>query len=176
MSATSKSSQQRLDEVTRLNQVDAFDVPGYLDALALEVEAAVAEAANPAEAIDETLRGALTAIDSFAGRTMRIRLNHALADDASVPAQFRTYLATRILDYADDLDQLRARVHQVVGRVDPHGVTNTANTIVGAADRVLTVRAQLRQGVLAMIPAKPTDEKPAPEPPAASFFDNIELD
>jgi hypothetical protein len=173
-SSTTKSAQQLLDEVNRLAQVEGFDTKSFLDQLGSEV--AEDNQTSALEARDLQLRAALSAIDTFAIKAMRIRINHLLADDASVPPRFRTYLASRVLDYEGDLDPLRARVAQVAARVDPDGAGDIAVAVSGAAGEVLALRARLRQGVLAMLPEEPPPEEPSEEAPTPDFFEFIELD
>ena len=172
--STTKSAQQLLDEVNRLAQVEGFDTESYLDQLGREV--ADDDTQTALEARDIQLRAALSAIDTFAAKAMRIRIDHLLADNASVPPRFRTYLASRVLDYHDDVDRLRVRVAEVAGRVDPDGAGDTAVAVCTAADEVLALRARLRQGVLAMVPAEPPPEEPAEDPPEPDRFELIELD
>lgn len=173
--STTKSAQQLLDEIHRLVQVEAFDAQSFLDQLAAEVATGDDGTSEALEARDTRLRAALAAIDTFATRVMRIRVAHRLAGDASVPPKFRTYLATRVLDYDGDLDRLRARVADVAGRVDPDGASDTAEAVADAADATLALRARLRQGVLAMSADEPPAE-PSEEPTAPTFFELIELD
>lgn len=165
---TAKSAQQLLDEVHRLAQLDAFDTSAYLARLAAEIEES---GADPAAAVDDALAG----IDRFAERAMRVRLDHLLAHDSSVPRQFRTYLATQVLDYTTDLPGLRGRVMQVVSRADPNGALDTANAVADAADEVFALRAALRQGALALVP-EPEPQTPSEPQPDPDFFELIELD
>jgi hypothetical protein len=173
---TARSAQQRLDEVHRPAQLEAFDVDGYLERLAAEV----AEVADVTEGNDQPidrLHGALAGIDAFASRVMRVALDQLLAADTSVAPPFRNYLASSLLEYEHDLALLRERVYGVAARVDPDGAADTATAVTNAADDALGLRARLRQGVLAMITAaEPPAEPPAEEAPEPEFFALIELD
>ena len=174
VSSTTKSSEQLLDEVVRITQVENFDGERYLDQLRTEVT--LSDEAG-ADSRDARIRAALAAVDRFACRLMRIKLDHLLDADTSVPPRFRTYLATRVLDYIGDLDGLRARVAQVATGVDRAGAIDTAEAVAGAADNVMATHARIREGVLALVPVEPAEEaEPEPNPPSASFFELIELD
>jgi len=174
--STTKSAQQLLDEVNRLAQVEAFDVERFLDQLGIEVARDEDGSSESLETRDARIRGVLAAFDAFSARVMRIRIDHVLGSDTSVPPRFRTYLATRVLDFDGELDRLRARVAQVAARVDPDGASDTAAAVADAADKVLALRARLRQGVLSMIPDEPAEEPVEEEPPTPTFFELIELD
>jgi hypothetical protein len=169
---SSKSAQQLLDEVHRLAQVEAFDADGYL----AQVQRELAESgADTREAIDQCVRESLGAIDRFAQQVMKVRLNHLLSDDASIPDQMRRYLATQILDYERDLPRLRGRVAEIAARVDPRGALATGAAVAEEADKVLALRARLRQGLLAMIPDEPPEEAPREER-EVDRFELLELD
>jgi hypothetical protein len=142
------SAQQVLDEVHALARLDAFDPEVYLARLAGELPAEAATIDELA-ARDEQLRGALSAIDAFAARAMKIRLDHALAADNSIPAPTRKVFAGTVLSYATSLDTLRERVRDVASRLDPRGAAATADLVVAAAQATLGMRDALRAGVLA---------------------------
>ncbi|MCA9675678.1 MAG: hypothetical protein KC464_11625, partial [Myxococcales bacterium] len=156
ISATSRSAQQRLDAVRSLAHLDAFDDAAYVAALRDEVTADAKDIAATdgawagVEAWDDRLRAALAAIDGYAARSMRIRLDHALADDTTVEPPFRTVLATTVLRYAGDLETLRERVVSVTARVDPAGAAATAAIVVACATTVHAARAALWDGVLGL--------------------------
>ncbi len=150
MSASGKSTQHLLDEVQGLAPLDGFAVDHFLGQLADELAADDAATLAGLEARDGRLRAALAAIDAFASKSMRIRLDHVLAADTSVAGRFRTYLATTIIDYDGDLGLLRQRVAAAAARVDPRGAADLAATVADAAGQVLAVRAELRRGVLAL--------------------------
>jgi len=172
---TSKSAEQLLGEVHRLAQVEAFDEDGFIERLRAEL-ASYDDAPATDEARDAKLRAALAAIDAFACRAMRIRLDHLLADDTSVAGPFRSYLATRVVDYVGDLERLRARVAQVCAHNNPGGAATTAAAITGAAGDVLALRERLRARVLELARAAEPPEQPAEDRPEPTFFELIELD
>ncbi len=167
-----KSTQQLLDEVRRPEQIDAFAVEGFVQRLELEL-ASGATGAAAAEDRDALLRTALAAIDSFASQLMRIRLDHLLVGYASIERPFRKYLAGRVLDYEGNTDRLRARVAEVATRVDADSAAEVAAGVADAADEVLTLRARLRQGVLALVPPDSPEQEP---PPPRTRVQLIELD
>jgi hypothetical protein len=148
--STGKTAQELLDEVVRPAQLDGFAVEGYHARLAEEIEGADEVTLDGLEARDTRLRGALAAIDGFAGRSMRIRLDHLLALDTAIPPTFRTYLAGMVTSYEHDRDTLRARVATVVARSDPGRAAELADAVAAAAGEVLALRARLRDGVLAL--------------------------
>jgi hypothetical protein len=148
--STGRTAAQLLDAVRGLSQLEAFDVDGYAQQLAAEL-AADAVTLDGVAACDDRARAALAAIDGFAARAMRIRIDHALAADTSVPPTFRTHLATMVTAYERDLDTLRQRVTEVAARVDPGGAARAATVVVDAACAVLAARAQLRELVLGAV-------------------------
>lgn len=147
IASTSKSAQQLLDEVYRLNQLEALAPETYRDRLADELAGEVVTLAD-VESQDARLRAALIAIDTFSSQAMRIRLEHVLHDDTSIAKPFRTYLVSAIGSYAHDLDLLRSRVRDAVERIDPRRAGDTADNVVGAARAVLDQREALRGAVL----------------------------
>lgn len=162
--AGTRTAVELLDQVYSLSQLESLEIPLVVERLAEEL------ASCSAEQRDECMRAALSAVDALTSRAMRIRLNHALANDTTVPPQFRTYLAAQVFEFEGDLDRLRARARQVVR--DDDAVT----AIASAAQQVLATRAALRDGILALIPAEPeTPPEPTPER-EPHFFENLELD
>lgn len=148
--STGKTAQDLLDEVVRLAQLDAFTPGDYHARLVEEIEGADEITLDGLAARDARLRAALAAIDGFAGRSMRIRLDHLLALDTAIPPTFRTYLAGMVASYERDRDTLRARVAAVVARTDPGRAAELADAVAAAAGEVLALRARLRDGVLAL--------------------------
>jgi len=157
-SATTKSARQLLDEVLRAAQIEAFAVDRFLERVNAEVGDSAGLGAEQLAARDAQLEEMLSAIDGFTSRVMRIKLDHLLASDNSVAPQFRTYLSSRVLDYDGDLDRLRARVVEVVSRVDPDGAPSIGAAIVDAADEALSLRRCLRQGGMALTPPRSEPE------------------
>lgn len=150
MASTSKTAQQLLDEVNRLVQLEEFPIEGYVQRLASELGGEAVDSLPALEARDAGLRRALAAIDAFAPRAMRVRLDHALAADTSIQRPFRLYLTSAIGSYAGDLELLRRRVAEAAGRVDPRGAAATADLVVDCADRTLALHAALRAEVLGL--------------------------
>jgi hypothetical protein len=148
-SATARSAQQLLDAVQSLGQLDAFDGDGYVGRLTDELGDGTLSLAG-LEARDEALRAALAAIDAFAGKDMRIRLDHLLAGDTSVAPPLRKVLASTITSYVGRLELMGERVEGAAARVDPGRAADTAAAVVDVAERVLSTRAELRAGVLGL--------------------------
>jgi hypothetical protein len=141
------TAQELLDEVVRLAQLEAFAAETYTTRLAEELGPADGATVDGLEARDARLRAALDAIDGFASKSMRIRLDHL---DAAIPSTFRTYLASMVTSYEHDRDTLRERVAAVVARTDPDRAAALAESVTEAAGKVLAARSQLRDGVLAL--------------------------
>jgi hypothetical protein len=143
------SARRILDQVSSLAHLDAFDPPSYAAQLAAEVPPAATLA--ELEARDALLADALAQIDAMIARAMRLCLEHALADDTSLGPPTRKVFATTIAGYASDLGLLAQRVREVAARgraADPDAV---ADAVLGAARRVLDLRAATRAGVLVLI-------------------------
>ena len=138
-----------LDQVSSLAHLDAFDPPSYAEQLAAEVPPA--QALAELEARDAFLADALAQLDAMIARAMRLCLEHALAADTSLGPPTRKVFATTVVGYASDLGLLAQRVRDLAARgraADPDAV---ADAVVGAARRVLDLRAQARAGVLVLI-------------------------
>ncbi len=145
--STGRSSSQLLDAVQSLGQLDAFHADAYVGRLGDELAGRPVTLAA-LEACDDSLRTALAAIDGFATRSMRIRLDHLLAGDHAVAPPFRKVLASTVVGYGSDLELMRERVESAAARVDPYRAADLAAAVVATARRVLEVRAELRDGVL----------------------------
>jgi hypothetical protein len=134
-----------LDHVQTLPQLEAFDAQAYLQ------EAA---ALGPAETLAELggqldrLRAALDAVDRFAQKAMAIRLNQLSADP--LPPQLRTLLKTTVIAYHGQLDLLRGRVASALQRIDPTMASGATERVMDAAERVLSLHATLRGGLLTL--------------------------
>src|SRR5262245_54845381 len=115
-----RAAQQLLDAVQSLGQIESFDADAYAARLVEELDGGPVTLAS-LEASDEALRAAFGAIDAFATRCMKIRLDHLLAGDTSVAPPLRKVLAGTVTNYAGDLGLLRERVLSVAVRVDPRG-------------------------------------------------------
>ncbi len=143
------SARRVLDQVSSLAHLDAFDPPSYAEQLATEVPPAATLA--ELEARDAFLADALAQLDAMIARAMRLGLEHALAADTSLGPPTRKVFATTIVGYASDLGLLAQRVRDTAARghaADPDAV---ADAVLGAARRVLDLRAATRAGVLALI-------------------------
>jgi hypothetical protein len=144
------TAQDLLDRVYSLTHLEAFEPASYVAQLADDVHGDATTLAE-LEARDASLAAAFPAIDTMIARAMRVRLDHALALDASMPAVTRNVFATTIASYANTLDVLAQRVHQVAARggsPDPAAVTEA---VVAAARTVLALRDALRIGVLELV-------------------------
>jgi hypothetical protein len=142
-----KSAQQRLDEIHRMAQLDELDPAGYAQLLGEELAGEPATA-EELDSRDAALRRALAAVDAFAKKAMKIRMDHGLADDTLLPPTFRTYLASEVLGYENALDLLRDRVAATVGRVDPRRSHDLAEAVLEVATAVHRQRRALRDAVL----------------------------
>ncbi|MBK7074232.1 MAG: hypothetical protein IPH44_18210 [Myxococcales bacterium] len=151
--ASARSAREMLDAVQSLARLDALACDDYAAQLAAEVAAIDTSEAGLAER-DAALAAALGTLDGFAARAMRIRLEHALADDTALPAAFRATLAATVIGYADDLDRLRQRVAGAVVRVAPTRAGDVADAVVAVAEATLAQRAALIAAVLGIARAQ----------------------
>jgi hypothetical protein len=137
-----------LDQVYSLAGFErlANDPRAYLDPLAEALGAA--DTLEALAARDDQLVAALAAIDAMTARAMRLRLDHALAADASLAAVTRNVFATTIVKYARALDLLAERVRDAAARGGARDPDAVAQAVVGAARAVLDLRDRLRIGVL----------------------------
>jgi hypothetical protein len=156
-----RPAQHLLDAVQSLAQIDAFDGGAYIDQLSEELGGSENVSWAGLEETDTRLRSALGAIDAFSNRCMRVRLDHLLAEDASVAPPLRKVLAATVTSYAGDLRLMRERVTMVAGRVDPRGAEATADAIVATAQRVLDNRVALHERVLEIARRLATERIPA---------------
>jgi hypothetical protein len=140
-----------------------------------------AELPSDIEATDTYLAAALQAIDELATRVMRLRLDHALADDTAIPAPTRRVFATTIVGYIDNLGLLEDRVRDVATRAGATHPEQLVTAVLDAARSTLALHAALRSGVVALIHERAAAaeaaatklEEPAPD---VSPADLIELD
>ncbi|MEZ4360290.1 MAG: hypothetical protein R3B48_08925 [Kofleriaceae bacterium] len=161
------SSVQMLDEVYSYARLESFDEGGYAERLTREVEGLIASQATLAElsAVDEHLRAALAALQAFAGRAMRLRLDHVV-DDRALPAATRKVFASTVLGYASDLGVLRERVREIVLRTSPMMAADVADAVVGAA--VLTLELLARSSAVVFTLARGVAEAVLPHARAAA--------
>jgi hypothetical protein len=138
-----------LDQVQSLAHVEALAPDDYAEQLAGEL--APVETREDIAARDDLLRDAMSRIDATAVRIMRIRLEHALADDTAIAAPTRKVFAQTIADYAGRLDVLETRARDVAARNGARDPGDIADRVVRAAEATLAVRAGLYAGVLALV-------------------------
>jgi hypothetical protein len=145
------SAQRVLDQVYSLAGVVALEgAPGaYAEALAAEVPAAAT--LPEIEARDAMLAGALAQIDAMLVRAMKLRLEHALADDASIGPPTRAVFAHTIVSYAGRLSLLEDRARDVAARGGAGNPGWVADAVVGAARKVLALGEAVRADVLALV-------------------------
>lgn len=138
-----------LDRVQSLAAIDALaaDPGAYAAALERPPASTIADLA----ARDAALTAALYAIDELASRVMRIALDHALADDASLAAPTRKVFTSTIASYEGALDTLASRARDLAARGGSRDPDATAALVVGAARRALDLRAAVRGPVLALV-------------------------
>jgi hypothetical protein len=151
---THVDAQRTLDQVYSLAQLEALErEPAlYLDRLAAELGGA--KTLDELSARDATWIAALSAIDTMIIRAMKVRLDQALALEASVPAVTRNVFATTIVQYAGRLELLGQRVHDVAARGGAHHPSDVTDAVLAAARTVLGLRDTLRVGVLELIRAR----------------------
>ncbi len=143
-----RTAQQLLDAVHSLAQLEALDLDEHERRLGAELAPHGEPSLAGLEQVDAALRAALVAIDGFASRAMRIRLDHRLAGDTSVATPLRKVLAGTITSYEGQLELLHERVAGAAARVDPGRAPETATAVVEVAREVLAIRELLRSGVL----------------------------
>jgi hypothetical protein len=135
-----------LDFVQSLAQLEAFDANAWLQE---------ASALGPAETLGELgalldrLRLRLDEVDRFAQKAMAIRLNQLAADP--LPPQLRTLLKTTIIAYHGQVDVLRGRVATAMQRIDRSMASAATERVMDAAERVLSLHATLRGGLLSLV-------------------------
>jgi len=100
------------------------------------------------DASDALLRGTLAEIDALATRVMRLRLEHALADEPALPAPTQRVFAQTITGYVRQLALLEERALDVAPRGGARDPAQAARRVVEAARATLALRAALRDDVL----------------------------
>jgi hypothetical protein len=145
------AAQHILDQarsLARIAELEA-DPAAYVERLAAELPAAATLVELAAR--DAVLAAALGQIDAMIARAMRIRLDHALANDTSIGAPTRSVFASTITGYAGRLSLLEQRARDVAVRGRAADPDLVAEAVVEAARAALALRAALRDGVLALI-------------------------
>ena len=138
-----------LDHLQSLAALDAFEPGSFAVALAPELPAAASLATL--EARDAALTAALAAIDDLAIRAMRLRLEHALAGDASIAAPTRRVFVQTVVSYVDNLELLCSRARDVAARGGARDPDATAALVTDAARAALALRDATRAPVLALV-------------------------
>ena len=144
------ASQQLLDQtqsLARIAELEAFP-RAYADRLASELGSEVTLAAL--EHQDDRLRGALAQIDAMTERVMRIRLDHALAADTSIPVPARRVFAATILGYTGRVELLETRARDVAARSGASSPDVASAQVAEAARATLALRDVLRFHVIAL--------------------------
>lgn len=145
------SSRDILVRVQSLATIEALAASPSRFADQLATELAPATTIADLEARDAQLIAALGEIDELATRVMRIRLEHALANDSSIAAPTRRVFAATVANYATDLGLLSQRVRDVAARGGSRDPDDTAALVVEAARSTLALRDEVRAGVLELI-------------------------
>lgn len=140
------SARQLLDAVHTWASIEAFDPAAYGAAVIAETPPGTTLA--ELEARDAFLVAAITAIEDVIARVMKLRLEHALADDTSLGAPTRRVFAQTVASYAGDLALLGDRVRELAARARAHNPEAVARAVVEAARATLDLREVLRAGVL----------------------------
>jgi len=135
-----------LDEIQQLDALEAFAPQKLFDALAAEVaELPGATTDDIGRALD-ALRALFSDVDRFAGKSVHI---HIVQSFSTVPQQMRALLVGTLVNYASDVGLLDQRISPALLRADPSGDTRTR--LLAVVERVLAVRAELREGVYALV-------------------------
>jgi hypothetical protein len=145
------AAQHLLDQIQSLARIEALEAApdAYVERLAGELGEAATLAAL--EARDDALRHALAQVDAMIERAARIRLEHALADAASIAAPTRKVFATTIVSYAGRIELLASRAREVAARGGAADPDEVAGWVADVAHGVLALRAAVRAGVLAQV-------------------------
>jgi hypothetical protein len=143
------SAQRLLDRVQSLAAVEGVDAAAFTDELRAELPATTTLA--DLETRDGTLSAALAAIDAFAARAMRIRMEHALASDPSIAAPTQRVFAQTVTQYEGRLGILEQRALDVATRGGASDARASASNVVECARATLGLRDELRAAVLALV-------------------------
>lgn len=139
---------QLLDRVHSLASIEQLGADPGAFAAALGPELSDGAAADAIAARDAALRDALGRIDELAARIMRIRLDHALADDTAIAPATRKVFAQTIASYAGRLPLLADRVRDVAARGRSPDPDRVADAVLEAARATLALRDALAAGIL----------------------------
>jgi hypothetical protein len=147
-----------LDQVQSLAHVEALAAGDYAEQLAAEL--APVETREDIAARDDLLRDGFTRIDATTARIMRIRLDHALADDTAIPTPTRKVFAQTVASYAGRIDLLETRARDLAARSGARDPGDIADRVVRAAEATLAQRAELYGSLLALVARLATAEAP----------------
>lgn len=147
-----------LDQVQSLAHVEALAPGDYAEQLAGEL--GPVETRDDIAARDDLLRAGFTRIDATCVRIMRIRLEHALADDTAIAAPTRKVFAQTVADYTGRLDVLETRARDVAARNGARDPGEIADRLVRAAEATLAVRSALYESLLALVARLAAAEAP----------------
>jgi hypothetical protein len=142
------TAQHVLDRVRSVEAIEALAADAYATELAAELGAVTSLAELAAR--DGALAGALAAVDDFAARVMRVRLDHSLPDDSVLPVPTRKVFASTIATYAGRLSVLGERVRDVAARMRSDADT-LVDTVLAEARATLAQRDDLRACELALV-------------------------
>lgn len=145
------TAQDVLDQVHSLSTLAALEAAPRSYAERLAEELAPANTREEIAARDERLRDALARIDPMSERVMRLRLEHALADEPAIAVPTRKMFASTVVSYDGKLDLLETRARDVATRGDSPDAAHAAASVVDAASTTLALRSGIRQGVLVLI-------------------------
>ena len=140
-----------LDQVHSLAALSALEPAAYTEAIVNGTPPATTLA--ELETRDAYLTTALMQIDDAIARFMKLRLDHALADDTSIGAPTRKVFAQTIASYANNLPALGDRVRELAARGHAGNPGAVAEAVLEAARATFADRDALRAGVLAHIAA-----------------------
>lgn len=143
------AAQHLLDQLQSISRIEAFAPELYASHLADELP--VVETITDLEACDARLRDALTAIDAAIERIARIRIDHALADDTSLPPATRKMFATTVLSYEGRWELLAGRAQDAAARGGSIYPADVAYRLTEAARAAIALRGSLRDAVLDVI-------------------------
>ena len=142
------SAKTLLDRVHSRTAIAELDAEEHKRLLASDVGANTDVSLAELEHRDDVLRQAIADIDDFATRVMRILLDHALAEDTSIPTPTRKVFASTIAGYAHDVSVLEQRARDIAARGGARDPAAVASSVVAAANTTFAVRGGLISSVL----------------------------
>ncbi|HSS00971.1 MAG TPA: hypothetical protein VLM79_28135 [Kofleriaceae bacterium] len=145
------SAQRILDQVYSLAGLVALEGDKFAYSAAVAAEVPAATTLPELEARDAALARALGQLDAMLVRAMKLRLEHALADDQSIGPPTRAVFAHTITSYAGKLSLLEDRARDASARGGAGDPGAVAKAVVAAAYKVLALGEAMQIGVLAVI-------------------------